>query len=72
MLGSQEGVVTAFISSLWPRGTESPLWLALMTLAVEPDAIMNGGDYRLSDSHPASLSARPPFGASHWGVCGET
>lgn len=63
MLGSKEGVVTAFISSLWPRGTESPLRMAPMTLAVEPDANMNGGNYHLRGSHQASLSTRPAFGA---------
>lgn len=64
ILGSQEGVVIAFIISLWPRGARSPLRQASMTLAVEPNVKMNGGNYgRPEVGHQASLSTRPSFGA---------
>lgn len=44
VLGSKKGVGMAFIIFLWPRGTKSPLRWAPMTLAVESDVNMNGGN----------------------------
>lgn len=57
-LGSKEGAckAMAFIILFWPRGAKSSLRWAPMTLAVESDVIMNGGNYGLPDSHQASLS----------------
>lgn len=48
-LGSKEDVVIAFIILFCPRGAKSPLRWAPMTWAVEPDVIMNGGNYGLPD-----------------------
>lgn len=45
ILGSKEGVAMAFIISFWPKGAKFPLRQGPMTLAVQPDVNISGGNY---------------------------